>query len=49
MQNRLKEAGVDHEMVTIEGGGHGFDGRWWDPQVKVAFARVLEFLNNHLK
>ena len=48
MQNRLKEAGVDHEKVTIEGGGHGFDGRWWDPQVKAAFARVLEFLDNHL-
>ncbi|MCY3682507.1 MAG: alpha/beta hydrolase [Gemmatimonadetes bacterium] len=48
MQNRLKEAGVDHEMVTIEGGGHGFDGRWWDPRVKAAFARVLGFLDNHL-
>ncbi len=48
MQNHLKEAGVDHEMVTIEGGGHGFDGRWWDPQVKAAFARVLEFLEKHL-
>ncbi|MDP6701752.1 MAG: hypothetical protein QGH25_19025 [Candidatus Latescibacteria bacterium] len=28
--------GVEHELITIESGGHGFDGQWWQPEVEDA-------------
>jgi acetyl esterase/lipase len=49
MAAELKRAGVEHELVTIPGGGHGFDGRVDDPIVAKAFERVLAFLQQHLK
>ncbi len=44
MARELERAGVRHELITIEGGGHGFGGR---PPLEVAgiHARVLQFLN----
>jgi len=49
MAEELASFGVEHELITINGGGHGFD---WvgagDPVVADAFDRVLAFLNRHL-
>ncbi len=47
MGERLAAAGVEHELITIPGGGHGFDGSD-APIVADAFERVLAFLNSHL-
>lgn len=49
MAKRLSELGVEHELITIPGGGHGFDRRLSDPVVSKAFERVLTFLQQHLK
>ena len=49
MKNLLEAAGVENQLITIEGGGHGFDGGWWKPEVKAAQEQVMEFLDKHLK
>ena len=47
MKGSLEESGVDHELVTIEGGEHGFDrGRGRD--VEEALERVIAFLRSRL-
>jgi acetyl esterase/lipase len=48
MAARQSQAGVEHELLTIAGGGHGFDGRMETPVVIEAFDRVLAFLKQHL-
>ena len=47
MARALASAGVEHELITIPGGGHGFD---WaqDAAASQAFERVLAFLARHL-
>lgn len=47
MAAALARAGVQHELVTIPGGGHGFDGAG-DEAAKAARRKVLEFLGKHL-
>lgn len=47
MADGLARAGVEHELVTIPGGGHGFDGSD-APIVAEALERVLSFLRQHL-
>ena len=50
MAAELKRAGVEHELVTIPGGGHGFDGAGAEnPVVASAFDRVLAFLKQHIQ
>lgn len=49
MRDRLAAVGVEHELITIESGGHGFDGQWWQPEVEDAQARVFAFLYRHLQ
>jgi acetyl esterase/lipase len=48
MAQVLSRHGVKHELITIKGGGHGFDGKMDDPVVKDTFARVMAFLAEHL-
>jgi acetyl esterase/lipase len=49
MAAELKRKGVKHELVTIEDGPHGFDGRGLaDPVVRDAFDRVKAFLKAHV-
>ncbi len=49
MAEQLARAGVQHELVTINGGPHGFDGLGLaDPVVCDAFDRVLGFLRCHV-
>lgn len=48
MAEALAHAGVEHRLLTIPGGGHGFDWRWSDPQVEPPFREVLTFLDRTL-
>ena len=49
MADALAAAGIAHELVTIEGGGHGFDAKAdEDVIVADALARVPDFLRQHL-
>ena len=48
MAEQLARAGVEHELLTIAGGGHGFYSRLESPVVARAFERVLAFLKQHL-
>ena len=49
MARELKRVGIEHEFITISGGGHGFDGNVDDPQTVKAFERVMAFLDKHLR
>ena len=43
--DRLLAAGVEAELVTMQGGGHGFGGE----QAKQADAALFAFFDKHLK
>lgn len=49
MANELARHRVEHELITMPGRGHGFDGAMDDPLVRDAFGRVLAFLDRHTK
>ena len=45
MAAELKRGGVEHELITIKGGGHVFDRKGLqDAEVSAAFGRVEKFL-----
>lgn len=48
MAEALSRAGVEHELITLPGKGHGFDRQRDDPAVRAAQDRVLAFLHRHL-
>lgn len=49
MAAELKRVGVEHEFISVPGGGHGFDAKGLsDPDVSAAFARIEKFLERHL-
>ena len=49
MAYELQKHGVEHELFTPVGGGHGFDGEGLDkPDVARAFERVRRFLAEHV-
>jgi acetyl esterase/lipase len=48
MAETLSSLAVEHRLITIDGGGHGFDGDMDSSKVEEAFASVLTFLNQHL-
>ena len=49
MADELARVGVEHELITISGGGHGFDGAGTkDPVVANAFERAMTFLKRHV-
>lgn len=48
MADALTRAGVEHEIVAIGGGDHGFDRAMDRPAAQRAFTRVLAFLSRHL-
>jgi acetyl esterase/lipase len=49
MAEELEKSGVYHEMISLEGLGHGFDGEMQNPKIARTFDRVLMFLENFLK
>ena len=48
MAQELSRHGIASDLVTIEGGPHGFDRQTDDPRVIEAFDRVVDFLREHL-
>ncbi len=48
MARALERVNVEHRLVTIPGGHHGFDHALDAPQVREAFEAVLAFLRKHL-
>ena len=49
MAQELEHHGVQHELISMAGQGHGFDDAMQDPVIAKAFDRVLMFLEKHLK
>jgi len=49
MAEALARNGVQHELLTMVGYDHGFDGDMADPAVQDAFAKVLTFLEQHMR
>jgi dipeptidyl aminopeptidase/acylaminoacyl peptidase len=47
MAAELKKHGVPHELITVEGGGHGLPDKT-NPAVIDAFARARAFIQKHL-
>ena len=49
MADELARVGVEHKLITIPNGGHGFDSAGTkDPVVARAFDEVLAFLRRHI-
>lgn len=48
MAVEFKKFGVEHELITMEGHGHGFDNNLEHPEVQKALNKVLEFLKQHV-
>ena len=49
MAEEFSRGGVEHEMITIPKGGHGFDGaEMKEPKVVEAFGRVFAFLERNI-
>jgi dipeptidyl aminopeptidase/acylaminoacyl peptidase len=48
MADALARAGVEHELITIPGGGHGCDGAVDNPAVRDGLTRIRAFLRRHL-
>ena len=48
MARALADASINHQLLTIPGGAHGFDAAMGDPVVAAAFADVLRFLSQHV-
>ena len=48
MARELERHHVEHRLVRIRGGDHGFDANLNEPQAIAAFDEVLEFLKKHL-
>jgi acetyl esterase/lipase len=49
MAKELERQGIQHELISMPGRGHGFDGAMWDPAIAATFDRVLRFLDRALK
>jgi acetyl esterase/lipase len=49
MARALSDCQVEGELITMAGFGHGFDSDMENPVVRDAFARVLGFLERHLR
>ncbi len=48
MSGALRGRDIPHELITIAGGGHGFEWAEDDPQVVAAWHRVIAFLQEHV-
>ena len=49
MAKELERHQVPHELITMPGRGHGFDGAMSDPVVARTFDRVVAFLGDYLR
>jgi acetyl esterase/lipase len=48
MADKLEEIGVEHELVTVTGAGHGLSGAKPDEMARIA-ARAAEFVKAHVR
>ena len=48
MHGALREAGVQAELITLYGAGHGFDRNMQAPGVRQAYEKTVAFLKKHL-
>jgi dipeptidyl aminopeptidase/acylaminoacyl peptidase len=48
MSDKLAQAGVKHELVTVEGAGHGLSGARPE-EIMRATGNAVEFLRTHMK
>ena len=48
MAHELSRHNVEHELITMRGKGHGFDGDMRNQAVKNAFCRILSFIDAHM-
>jgi acetyl esterase/lipase len=48
MSIALEKQGIENQLITIKGAGHGFDGDGKYPEVKQVFENVVTFLQDHL-
>ena len=49
MAEELKRHGVEHELITIPGGPHGFDRAMDKPEISAIFDRAVQFIARKLK
>ncbi|HUQ91675.1 MAG TPA: alpha/beta hydrolase [Bryobacteraceae bacterium] len=49
MAGQLERHRVEHELITIPGGPHGFDRAMNNAEIAAAFDKALKFLVKHLK
>jgi acetyl esterase/lipase len=49
MAGALEKHGIVNRLVTVKGGGHGFDSDWRNPEVKRVFEGVIVFLSHYLR
>jgi hypothetical protein len=49
MADELERHGIQHELISMPGRGHGFDRAMSDPVIAATFDRVLAFLEGSLK
>jgi len=49
MDKELERQGIQHELISMPGRGHGFDGAMEDPVIAATFDRVLKFLERQLE
>ena len=48
MVKELKKHGVEHKLISLEGGEHGFGGA--DPEaIAAAYAEIVPFLDRYVK
>jgi len=49
MAKELERNGVQHELISMSGRGHGFDANMEDPEIAATFEHVLKFLDQWMK
>jgi len=49
MAKELERNGIQHELISMPGRGHGFDSNMGDPVIAAIFERVLKFLDQWMK
>jgi acetyl esterase/lipase len=44
----LEKHGIEHQLITVKGAGHGFDGAEKNPQANQVFEHVVKFIKTHV-
>jgi dipeptidyl aminopeptidase/acylaminoacyl peptidase len=49
MAAALTRQGIENELITIDGGGHGCDGDYKRPEVKSALEHIIGFMREKIR